>query len=324
VVRRAGAAAPVKRAARLALTPLLALLAGCVVVIADPTGLLRSEGLAERTLEGEGRDKIALVDVAGVISDRPGSAAFGLRETPSLLARVDGALRKAGEDPRVRAVVLRVDSPGGTVAASDALHARLLAFKHERGVPVIAALGGVATSGAYYVACAADTVIAQPGTVTGSIGVILVTFDASGLLGKIGVADATYTAGANKGLLSPLRAATPEQRRIVQDVLDAMHARFREVVAGRRPAISRQRMDTLADGRILVDGIGYLADAISLARESAGLKQARVVQYAPAGEGRQGIHASVPAWPDLGTVLGAAGLPDGAVPMYLWAPGLGP
>src|SRR5690606_14256874 len=105
-------------------------------------------------------------------------------------------------------------SPGGTVAASDELYARIRAFRADTGVPVVAALGGVAASGAYYAACAADVIVAQPATVTGSTGVILVSVNFAGLMDKLGVQDATYTAGANKALVSPLRTATPAQRAI--------------------------------------------------------------------------------------------------------------
>lgn len=315
---------------------LATLLAGCVVVVADPTGLLRqADALREHTLEGEGRDKIVLIDIAGVISDRPGSAAFGLRSIPSLLARVNDALDKAREDERVRAVVLRIDSPGGTVAASDELYARVMDFRRDKKVPVIAALGGVAASGGYYVACAADTIVAQPATITGSVGVILVSLNLAGLLEKVGVEDASYTAGANKALLSPLHGATPAQRRIVQDVLDGMHRSFRAVVAQRRPAIDPARFETLTDGRILgaqdalaaglVDHVGRLHDALAIARQAAGIDKARIVQYTLPGAGREGVYAG------LGDGL-LAGLPGGreaaalaglqAVPMYLWAPAL--
>lgn len=312
------------------------MLAGCVVVVADPTGLLRrGQGLAERTLEGEGRDKIVLIDIAGVISDRPASAAFGLQRIPSVLARVNNALDKARDDDHVRAVVLRIDSPGGTVAASDELYARVIDFRREKNVPVIAALGGVAASGAYYVACAADTIVAQPATITGSIGVILVSLNLAGLLDKIGVEDASYTAGVNKALLSPLHGATPAQRRIVQDVLDGMHASFRAVVAQARPKIDPTQLDILTDGRILgahdalaaglVDRVGRLHDALAIARTAAGIERARVVEYALPGGGRDGVYAELgadvlAAVPGLREASALAGLQ--AVPMYLWAPAL--
>lgn len=310
-------------------------LAGCVVVVADPSALLRRGALQEHTLEGEGRDKILLIDVAGIISDRPQSRALGLQRAPSVLARVDDALRKARRDERVRAVVLRFDSPGGSVAASDELYARIAAFRRERDVPVIAALGGVATSGAYYAACAADVIVAQPGGITGSIGVILVSLNFAGLLEKVGVEDASYTAGANKALLSPLRGATPQQRRMVQEVLDTLHARFKGVVREHRADIAPEDFDMLADGRIfgaaqalelgLVDHVGRLHDAIALAQREAGLERARVIQYAPGGRGRDGVYAAldVNLWPELPGLREATAVTGlDAVPMYLWAPAL--
>lgn len=326
------------RAAVKALAAALAGLAltGCVMVV-DPSGVLRrGHDLKEHTLEGEGRDKIVLVDITGLISDRPSRQAFGLTQQPSVLARVDGALRRARKDDRVRAVVLRVDSPGGTVAASDELYARIRAFRADTGVPVVAALGGVAASGAYYAACAADVIVAQPATVTGSIGVILVSVNFAGLMEKLGVQDATYTAGANKALVSPLRTATPAQRAIVQTVLDGMHARFRQVVVESRPGVRDADLPTVTDGRILgaqdalaaglVDRVGRLHDALALARELAGVKAARVVQYAPPGGTRDGVyaHLEVSAGPGAAALAEAAAAFTAveAVPMYLWAPGL--
>src|SRR6185295_17427371 len=108
-------------------------------------------------------------------------------------------------------------------------------YKREHGIPVIAALGDLAASGGYYVACSADYIVARPTTVTGSIGVILMNLNLEGLLGKVGVRNQTYKAGAHKDILSPFRSATPEERKIVQNILDSLHARFISVVREGRP-----------------------------------------------------------------------------------------
>ena len=321
---------------RLSLLAALALgTTGCFVVLGNPLGVLQRERpLEETTVEGEGRDKVLLVDISNVITDLPTRHAFGLIEEESTVGRVQSELKKAAKDERVKALVLRINSPGGGVTASDDVYGELVGFKRERKVPVVAALGDVAASGGYYVACAADQVVAHPTTVTGSIGVILVNLNLEGLLGKIGVRNETFKAGEHKDLLSPLRGATPEERRIVQSILDSLHARFVAVVREARPKLDTGRLAELTDGRIfdasqalaagLVDRIGGLRDAIDVAKRSAGLETARVVMYRRADERRENIYsrAGSPAQVNLLPVdLGALG---GGGPrfMYLWAPGL--
>jgi len=321
---------------RLGLLAALALgTTGCFVVLGNPLGVLQRERpLEETTVEGEGRDKVLLVDISSVITDLPTRHAFGLIEEESTVGRVQSELKKAAKDERVKALVLRINSPGGGVTASDEVYGELVGFKREHKVPVVAALGDLAASGGYYVACAADQVVAHPTTVTGSIGVILVNLNLEGLLGKIGVRNETFKAGEHKDLLSPLRGATPEERRIVQSILDSLHARFVAVVREARPKLDTGRLAELTDGRIfdasqalaagLVDRIGGLRDAIDVAKRSAGLETARVVMYRRADERRENIYsrAGGPAQVNVLPVdLGALG---GGGPrfMYLWAPRL--
>lgn len=312
--------------------------AGCVVVVGSPFGPFGGERrpLEETTVEGEGRAKVLIVDVAGAITDEPSRRAFGLVEDESTVARVEAELTAAADDARVKAVVLRVNSPGGGVTASDDIHTQLLRFKRERSIPVIAALGDTAASGGYYVACAADRIVAHPTTVTGSIGVILVSLDLEGLLAKIGVRNETYKAGEHKDLLSPLRAATPEERGIVQGVLDHMHARFIDVVRAGRPGLDTARLGEITDGRIfdaptaqrlgLVDDIGSVHDAIELAKRSAGLSEARVIRYRRRGEVAETIAAAAGRAPQVNLLAVDLGALTPASPrfMYLWAPGLTP
>lgn len=328
------------RAAAAALVVLCSLLAGgCVVLVGNPLGSLGDgrEPLEEVEVGGSGRDKILLIELRGPISDEPERRAFGLVEGESMLARLDAELTAAGGDDRIRAVVLAIDSPGGGVTASDEMHGRLQRWKRERGVPLVASLGDVAASGGYYVACAADRVVAHPTTVTGSIGVILMSLDLEGLLAKIGVRNQTFKAGEHKDLLSPLRAATPEERRIVQEVLDSLHARFVAVVRAARPGIDPRRLPELTDGRILdarqaleaglVDDVADLAGAVDVARRLAGVATARVVRYRRGGEGTETIYGRLAGGPTQVNVapidLGALALPQARF-LYLWAPGFRP
>ncbi len=309
---------------------------GCVFVLGSPLSFLQRERpLEEKTIEGKGRAKVLLMEVSGVITDEPTRRAFGLVEEESTLARMQAELQKAADDRRVQAVVLRINSPGGGATASDEIYRELTRFKKEHGLPVIAALGDVAASGGYYVACAADQVIASPTTVTGSIGVILMNLDLEGLLGKLGVRNETYKAGAHKDLLSPLRAPTPEERRIVQQILDGLHARFIGVVRESRSRLDATRLPELTDGRIfdapqamqagLVDAVGGLREAIERAKQAAHVEEARVIMYRRADEPHDTIYSKSPAGPVQVNVLplDLGGLADrGPRFMYLWAPGL--
>ena len=309
---------------------------GCFVSLGNLAALRGERPLQETRLEGEGRAKILLVDVSNVITDLPTKHAFGLLEEESTVERVHAELKKAADDARVKAVVLRVNSPGGGVTASDDVYGEIVRFKKERKVPVVAALGDLAASGGYYVACAADRIVAHPTTVTGSIGVILMNLNLEGLLAKVGVRNETFKAGVHKDLLSPFRGATPEERRIVQTILDSLHARFVRVVRENRPRLDEARVAELTDGRIfdasqalgagLVDEIGDLPAAIAAAEEAAGVTEARVVMYHRSDETRENIYSAAFGLPaqvnilplDLGAVAGG-----GARFMYLWAPGLG-
>lgn len=327
------------RRRRIFLAAALALVAvgsGCIFLPGNlPFG--RRGPLEEKTLKGKGRDKVLLLDISRVITGQEHKGPLGLRTRESTVARLEEELRKAGSDRRVRALVLRINSPGGSVTASDTIYRELRRFREKHDVPIVAALGEVAASGGYYVALAADEIVAQPTTVTGSIGVIMLRLDLSGLLGKIGVRDETQKAGEKKDLLSPLRPPTPAERAIIQSILDDLHARFVSLVAKRRPQVSRDQLATIADGRILsavqakqaglVDRVGYLDEAIARARKLAGLKKARVVTYRRPDEYRENIYfrAGPPLGPASVLPPSLAGLLSASGPqfMYLWAPGLG-
>jgi protease-4 len=318
------------------LLALVAVTPGCFVSLGAGGLLNRARPLEETTIGGEGRAKILLLKVAEVISDEPTRHAFGLIEEQSTVERVRAELEKAADDDRVKAVVLRIDSPGGGVTASDEVWSEILRFKKKRRVPVVASLGDVAASGGYYVACAADRIVAHPTTMTGSIGVIMLNFNVEGLLAKIGVRNQTFKAGEHKDILSPFRGATPEERRIVQSILDSLHARFVTVVREGRPQLDASRIGELTDGRIfdatqaldagLVDEIGDVEAAIDAAKRAAKVEKARVVAYHRSDETRENVYSRARPLPvqvnvlpvDLGTLV----RPEPRL-MYLWAPGLG-
>ena len=213
------------------LTIALLSLAGCSVVSIDLTPRVRP--LEESTVDGSGADKVLLIDLAGVLAEEP---IFTLESRPQvpLIARVREELEKAEDDDRVRAVVLRINSPGGTVTASDILFHEVMRFKARRKVPVVASILDVGASGGYYVALAADRILAHPTTVTGSIGVLMLTVNASGLLEKIGVSATYVKSGDFKDMGSPFRSLRPEERALFQDLIDRFYGRFVELVARSR------------------------------------------------------------------------------------------
>ena len=302
-------------------------LAGCSVVSIDLTPPVRP--LVESTVEGSGRNKVLLIDLAGVLAEEP---IFTLESRPQvpLLARVREELQKAEDDERVRAVVLRINSPGGTVTASDILYHEVVRFKERRKVPVVASILDVGASGGYYVALAADRIVAHPTTVTGSIGVLMLTINSGGLLEKIGVSASYVKSGEFKDMGSPFRSLRPEERALFQDMIDRFYGRFVELVARSRK-LDESRVRAIADGRIhtageavslgLVDRIGYLEDAIAAAKSAAGLAEARVVTYHRPRQYRATIYSSPP------TPAPVTGLPDlarvvfsGPRFLYLWWP----
>lgn len=298
------------RVALPALTAPLLLLAGCVVI---PVGdLLKGPALEEQVLaRGEGffrRDKIALIEVDGIITGDDSSGLLGSQE--NTVSEVKARASRALNDPAVRGVVLRISSPGGEVTACDLIHHEILELKRASRMPVVAVIVDEGASGGYYIASAADLVIAHPTAVVGSIGVILQTVNVAGLLHKIGVETLAVKSGDKKDLLSPFRARTAEEVAILKRLIDDFHQRFVDVAAARPGAPPREEVLKLADGRIftgaeaqrlkLVDRVGYLKDAIDEVRKRANLdRKPAIVRYTR--QARSGAN-----------IYSLAGAPDGS------------
>ena len=226
-----------------------------------------------------GGAKVAVVEVEGVI----GVAADRGLDTESII-RTLGEYR---DDPAVRAVVLRIDSPGGVVAPTQEIFTAVRRLR-EAKKPVVASLGSVAASGGYYVAVSADRIFASPGTLTGSIGVVMQLANLEGLLKKVGVEYVVVKAGAYKDVGNFARAMTPEERRILQSLLDDVYDQFISAVAEGR-GLDPQAVRAFAEGRIysgrqahglkMVDDLGGLEDAIEAAAKMAGLPPKPKVLY---------------------------------------------
>jgi protease-4 len=219
---------------------------------------------------------IALIDVNGLLLNRNMTGLGSMGENSVALFREK--LDAAEQDPSVRAVVLRINSPGGGVTASDIMRHDLEQFKRRKNVPVVTCLMDLGTGGAYYLATASDTIVAHPTTVTGGIGVILNLYNLQDTMAQFNVLGVAIKAGENIDLGSPTQAMTPESRALLQHVADEFWARFRDAVVASRPA-GRSLPGEIFDGRIftaraalelgLVDSIGYLEDAVAIARGMA-------------------------------------------------------
>ena len=300
------------------------LLSGCaffVVSLGD-----QPQPLKETSLEGKGRDKILLLDISGMITGEETRSGFINPQTePSLVDQVKEALKKAEDDRRVKAIVLRINSPGGTVTASDIIYHELAGFKERTKRPIIASMLDLGTSGAYYIAQAADQIIAHPTAVTGSIGVIMVQANIQGLLDKIGVQTTEIKSGEKKFMGSPFRPLAPEEQAIFQKAITSMHQQFLSVVAKGRPKLPQKELVNAADGRIftaqqakemgLIDEIGYLSDAIKAAKSAAKLDKARVVLYHRAKDYKSTIYSQ-----RIEINLGELAHFTSPRFMYLWSP----
>jgi protease-4 len=299
---------------------LFALVGGCIKVNIVP----EVEPLVEKTIAGKGRDKVLVLDISGVIMGGETSSPLSEQKKPGLIARVREALDRARKDDHVKAVVLRINSPGGGVTASDILYHELKKYKQETGVKLVAHIMDVGASGAYYAALAADAITAQPTSVTGSIGVIMYRVDATGLMQKVGIQAVEIASADKKGLGSPFRPVSDEERRIFQGIIDSLYGRFTGLVADER-RMAPEAVKKMADGRVftsaeaqaggLIDGTGYLEDAIELAKKKAGLAEATVVTYYRPGEYRTNIYSMSLINIDLGDLAD-----PGAKFLYLWWP----
>jgi len=243
--------------------------------------------LKEFTLEGKADQKILVIPIRGVISDAPREGI--IRTRPSLVQEVVSQLRLAEDDKKVKAVVLKIDSPGGSVTASDILFNEIMRFKERTGAKVVVAMMGLAASGGYYISLPADYIVAHPTTLTGSIGVIFLRTKIAGLMEKIGVGVEVNKSGINKDMGMPYRPATAQENKILQTMTDRLGIRFIDLAAKYRnldSAVTAQ----IATARIylanealelgMVDEIGYLDQALAKAKQLAELPEnARVIVY---------------------------------------------
>ena len=211
-------------------------------------------------------DRVALIRIEGVILDAQATIS---------------ELKHYSENPLVKAIVLRIDSPGGGVVPSQEIHDAVKRVKNKSNKAIIASMGTVAASGGYYIAAATDRIIANPGSLTGSIGVIMEMANFEGLMKKVGVEGVVIKSGRFKDVGSPVRKMSDEERKLLQSVMDDVHQQFIQAVADGR-SLEVSEVEPLADGRIytgrqakearLIDELGDLDDAIHIAADIAGME----------------------------------------------------
>lgn len=272
---------------------------------------------------GSGDVHVVRIPVRGVLISSEEDGGWFSEEGP-----VEKALRQiraATKDPEIKALILEIDSPGGSITAADLLHRAIMDFKKEQdGRKVIALMGDLAASGGYYVAVAADYIIAHPTTLTGSIGVMISKLNIKDLGDEYGVRMETVKSGENKNILSPFEDLTEPQRAMLQEMVDEMYERFVELIVNGRPGLTVEQVKEIADGRVLsasraldgrlIDEIGYWDDAIARLCGMLEVDNVKVFRY----DDQFGLSSLFKSYARPGLNLRLGGRPVQSRLMYLW------
>lgn len=334
---------PMPLARALPLVVLLLLLAGCRhplqvktdsrVTVISPQPHSMGPLVAMPVVRGEVDTprRIALVDVDGLILNQPMTGLYSEGENPVALFREK--LDQVARDPCYAAVVIRINSPGGGVTASDVIWHDLRQLKARRGIPIVACLMDVGAGGAYYMATASDHIVAHPTSVTGGIGVILNLYNLEDAMAQFNAIGTPIKSGEHIDLGTPIRAQSDEARQLLQQMADEFHARFKQVVIEGRPQLAHAP-EFVFDGRVftaqqavglhLVDSLGYVDDAVAIAGQMGGAPGAPVVALHRCHDRARTPYDVTPNVPLQSTFLPLSipGLERSRLPMflYLWQP----
>lgn len=251
---------------------------------------------------GSGGRGVAVIDITGMIHNARLKGILSESENP--VGVLHEKLQAAAEDEDIRAVILRINSPGGTVTASDAMYREVMRFKRQSKKPVVVMMMDVAASGGYYVSCAADRIVAYPTSITASIGVIFQTVSFKPAMDRWGIAAEAITSGPNKDAASPLSTLTDSHRAVLRRMVDEFYGRFRDLVKAARPRIPADQFNFITDGRVvtgadalslgLVDELGDIYDAHNAAKKLARLDHADLVVLTRAGDVVRSAYAAAP------------------------------
>ena len=289
--------------------------------------------LEEIVLEGEGPEKILLVDVRGIINIQKDRAFTGATTALGMVEWIREVIAKAEKDDDIKAVLIKVNSPGGTVTASDIILHELLLFKEKQAIPIYVHVMDLAASGGYYIALAGDEIAAHPTSLIGSIGVIAFKVNLENLMGKIGVDWEVVKSGDKKDFMSPFRSFTDEERKLFQRTIDNFHNRFVSVIAENRSKLDSVQVKALADGRVfdsqqavklnLIDRIGYISDTVKQIKHKLENADLQVVTYQREGDHKSNLYSFSPQTPAFNLINLNLGLNSHALSpyfLYLWMP----
>jgi protease IV len=289
--------------------------------------------LEETVLQGDGPGKILLIDIRGVINNQKDRAFTGATTSLGMVEWVREIIAKAEKDDEVKALLIKVNSPGGTVTASDIILHDLLLYKKKHAIPIYVQVMDLAASGGYYIALAGDEIIAHPTSLVGSIGVIAFKVNVKNLMGKVGVDWEIVKSGDKKDFMSPFRSFTDEERNLFQNTIDNFHNRFVSVIDENRLQLDNAEIKSLADGRVfdaeqamklkLIDHIGYISDTVERIKNNLGDSDLQVVSYLREGDYKSNLYSLSPQSPTINLINLNLGLDSYALSpyfLYLWAP----
>ena len=262
--------------------------------------------------EGSAVEKILLIDIDGPISNRPKKTLVGFRSDTGMVDRIREILKKAEKDKNIKGILLRVNSPGGTVTSSDIIYHEIKSFKERFKVKVYVSVIDVAASGGYYVALAGDSIMVHPTSLVGSIGVLALKLNLESLMDKVGVEWEVVKSSKKKDFMSPFRPLTKEERLLFQETIDRYYDRFVDLVVLNRDGLDVKEVRALADGRVynarqalnnhLVDSIGYLKDLVELAKKELDQPDLKVVTYSRPREYKSNYYSSMGSTPKINLI----------------------
>ena len=262
--------------------------------------------------EGSAVEKILLIDIDGPISNRPKKTLVGFRSDTGMVDRIREILKKAEKDKNIKGILLRVNSPGGTVTSSDIIYHEIKSFKERFKVKVYVSVIDVAASGGYYVALAGDRIMVHPTSLVGSIGVLALKLNLESLMDKVGVEWEVVKSSKKKDFMSPFRPLTKEERLLFQETIDRYYDRFVDLVVLNRDGLDVKEVRALADGRVynarqalnnhLVDSIGYLKDLVELAKKELDQPDLKVVTYSRPREYKSNYYSSMGSTPKINLI----------------------
>jgi protease-4 len=273
------------RGLRLIVFVLAIIITGCATINFGPS----LGELKEVTIEGEGPEKILLVNVDGVINNQKDRTFSGNTLRLGMVEKIKSIVEKAEKDDEIKALLIKINSPGGTVTASDIILHLLKTYKESSNVRIYIQVMDLAASGGYYIALAGDEIIAHPTSLIGSIGVIALKVNLKELMAKIGVSWEIVKSGDKKDFMSPFRSFTKEERELFQGAIDRLHNRFVTLIAKNRSALDISQVRPLADGRVfdaiqakdlkLIDHIGYVTDTVRRIKSDLNNSNLKLVTY---------------------------------------------